>query len=120
MNLCIIHIPNIEILFDFQDPYKHFDIKKLEFHPQKQLIAPLSQKKTASNIHHDHGKSIFIINVLFKAYFALIEYCAFFQLVAFQIRFLCAISIKFLFESLLEIIRTPFKNTRDICKAKNL
>ena len=45
MNFCIIHTPNIEILFNFQDPYKHFDMKNLEFHLQKATNHPPLPKK---------------------------------------------------------------------------
>ena len=40
MSLCIVQTTNNGILFDSQDPYKHFDSKHLGFPPQKQLIVP--------------------------------------------------------------------------------
>ena len=49
MNLSIIHTANIGILIDSLGPYKYFDIKNLEFHPQKIANRPPPKPKKKCN-----------------------------------------------------------------------
>ena len=56
MNLSIIHTANIGILIDSLGPYKYFDIKNLEFHPQKIANRPPPKPKQKNAMHRHLGK----------------------------------------------------------------